>query len=67
VESGTGFTRCHIPEGNTIRNMYHYDNQIGHAASSANVVPSLPILVILMMEALRFCETNVGSYKSHTA
>jgi hypothetical protein len=33
---------------------------------TANVVPSSPILVTLMKEALRF-PGNVGSYKSHTA
>jgi hypothetical protein len=33
---------------------------------TANVVPSSPILVTLMMEAIRFSETS-GSYKSHIA
>jgi hypothetical protein len=33
---------------------------------TASVVPSSPILVILMKEALKFLR-NVGSYKSHTA
>jgi hypothetical protein len=33
---------------------------------TANVFPSSPILVTLMMEALS-SSVNVGSYKSHTA
>jgi hypothetical protein len=34
--------------------------------NTANVVPSLPILVILMMEVIMFFR-NVGSHKSHMA
>jgi hypothetical protein len=44
--------------------LYVFLRSVHRLLVTANVVPSSPILVTLMMEALRF---SIGSYNSHTA